>query len=131
MKVQPDKQKASSLRDMAKITLDRLKKTDIQGYPTNTLTDYYDVIRKLMEALTSLDGIKIKGEGSHQRIIEYICEEYKLGDAVRQFIQELRDYRNRVSYEGFMIKENYIGQNQQKIEKIIDRLLELVDNKLI
>ena len=131
MKVHPDRQKAISLRDMAKITLERLKKTNMIAYPTNTLTDYYDIIRKLMEALTSLDGVKIKGEGAHQKIIDYICEKYNLEESMRQFIQELRDHRNRVSYEGFIIKENYIGLNQQKIEKIIYKLLELVDEKLI
>lgn len=131
MKVHPDRQKAISLRDIAKITLERLKKTNMISYPTNTLTDYYDIIRKLMEALISLDGVKIKGEGAHQKIIDYICEKYNLEESIRQFIQELRDHRNRVSYEGFIIKENYIGLNQQKIEKIIYKLRELVDEKLI
>lgn len=130
MKIQKDKQKAISLKSMAKITLERLKRTDTHQYPTNTLTDYYDIIRKLMESLTSLDGVKIKGEGAHQRIIEYICKKYALGEKIKRFIQELRDYRNRVSYEGFMIKESYIKQNQQKIEEIINKLFELVDKRL-
>ena len=125
IKIKPDKQKARSLIDTAKITLERLKETNIEKYPTNTLTDYYDIIRKLMEALASIDGIKIKGEGAHQKIIDYICKKYDLEESTRLFIQELRDYRNRISYEGFMIKENDIKQNHQKIEGIINKLIKL------
>lgn len=130
MKIMPDKQKAISLKESAKITLERLKETNLEKYPTNTLTDYYDILRKLMEALTSIEGIKIKGEGAHQKIIDYVCEKYDLGEATRQFIQQLRDHRNRISYEGFLINESYIKQNHEKIENIIDQLIELVNERL-
>ena len=72
--IDPDKQKARSLKDMADITLKRLKETNIEKYPTNTLADYYSIIRKLMEALTSTEGIKFKGEGAHKELIDYICK---------------------------------------------------------
>ena len=101
IKKEPDKQKAKSLVNMAKITLERLKETNFEKYPTNILTDYYDIIRKLMEALVFLEGIRLNGEGKHQKIIDYTCNEYKLGESVRLFIQELRYYRNRTSYGGF------------------------------
>ena len=54
-----------------------------------------------MEALVFLEGIRLNGEGKHQKIIDYTCNEYKLGESVRLFIQELRYYRNRTSYGGF------------------------------
>ena len=127
IRIQPDKQKARSLKGMALITLERLKETDLEKYPTNTLTDYYDIMRKLMEALTSIKGIKIKGKGAHKEIIDYVCEQHNLSTAIKQFMQELRDYRNRISYEGFMIKQNYIKNNSQKIEQIINKLIELID----
>ena len=127
IKIQPDKQKARSLKEMAEITLKRLKETDIKKYPTNTLTDYYDIARKLMEALTSIEGIKIKGEGAHQEIIDYICKKYEFEETIRQFLQELRDYRNRISYEGFTVRPAYIEMNHQKIEKIIHKLIELLN----
>ena len=131
IKVQPDKQKAKSLREIAVITLERLKETDKEKYPSNSLTDYYDIIRKLMEAITSIDGVKIKGEGAHQIIIDYVCDQYKLTTATKRFIQELRDYRNKISYEGFSIKASYIKTNAKKIEEIIVTLLKFVDGKLI
>ena len=44
---------------MAMITLERLSDTDKNKYPSNTLIDYYETFHKLMEALTTIDGIKV------------------------------------------------------------------------
>ena len=123
-KIHPDKQKSESLKKMAKITLQRLKETDIEKYPTNTLTDYYDVIHKLMEALGLVNGIKTKGEGAHQELIDYIAKQYDFDDQTRQLLQQMRTYRNRISYEGFMIHKNYINLNQEKIKNIIKKLFD-------
>lgn len=131
IKVQSDKQKAKSLREMALITFARLKETDKEKYPSNTLTDYYDIIRKLMEAITSLDGVKTKGEGAHQDIIDYVCDKYKFNTVTKLFVQEMRDYRNKISYEGFSIKVNYIKVNSKRIEEIIISLQKLVDERLV
>ncbi|MBU4284148.1 MAG: hypothetical protein KJ968_03505 [Nanoarchaeota archaeon] len=121
-KIRPDKSKSRSLKIMAEITLERLENTDREKYPTNTLNDYYDAIHKLMEALSMLNGIKIKGEGAHQELIDYIAEQYNFDEQTRQFLQQMRDYRNRISYEGFMIHKNYIILNQEKIKNIIKKL---------
>ena len=129
LKIQPDKQKAKALMEMARITLERLNKSDKETYPTNTLNAYYDIIHKMMEALTSLEGVKIKGEGAHQELIEYVCKQHGLGEAIRQFLQELRDYRNRISYEGFMIKPEFIKNNSNKIESIITKLRKTSEEK--
>jgi uncharacterized coiled-coil DUF342 family protein len=123
IKISPDKSKSKALRIMAEITLERLENTDIEKYPTNTLNDYYDVIHKLMEALSMLNGIKVKGEGAHQELIDYISEQYGFDEQTRQFLQKMRDYRNRISYEGFMIKKNYIVLNQERIKVVIKKLL--------
>ena len=130
IQIQPDRQKAKSLHQMAMITLERLNETDKDKYPSNTLTDYYDIIRKLMESLNFLDGVKIKGEGAHLQIINHICEKYKFGDSTKHFIQEMRNFLNRISYEGFSVKESYIKTNAERIEKIIAQLKKLIDEKL-
>ena len=107
-KVKPDKQKSESLRKMAEITLERLGNTDMEKYPSNTLSDYYDVVHKLIEAITVREGVKVKGEGAHQELIDYVAKQKKIDEQMRQFLQQMRDYRNRISYEGFMINKNYI-----------------------
>ena len=123
LKIRPDKQKSESLINMAKITLERLQSTDIQKYPSNTLKDYYDIIHEIMESLTLKNGIKIKGEGAHQELIDYISKQYKFTEQERIFLQQIRDYRNRISYEGFMININFISNNENKIKTIIEKLL--------
>ena len=127
IKIQPDKQKANSLKKMAEITLERLNNTDLKKYPSNTLNDYYDIIHKLMDAICLSNGIKIKGEGAHYELIEYTVKKYNFDEQTKQFIQKMRDYRNRISYEGFMVHQNYIELNKNKINKIIKTLF----NKLI
>src|SRR3989344_8241780 len=123
-KVKPDKQKAESLKKMAEVTLERLDNTDMEKYPSNTLLDYYDVVHKLIEALTLREGIKVKGEGAHQELIDYVAKQKKIDEHMRQFLQQIRDYRNRISYEGFMINKNYIGLNKKIITRIIIRLFD-------
>ena len=129
LNISPDKNKAQSLVEMAKITLQRLKETDEEKYPSNTLTDYYDCIHKIMEALAFLEGIKIKGEGSHQELIDYTCGKYQFEESIRIFTQEIRNNRNRISYEGFMVHSNYIKNNMKRIEFIITRLIEIFNSK--
>ncbi|MBI4163857.1 MAG: hypothetical protein HY512_03265 [Candidatus Aenigmarchaeota archaeon] len=124
MKVRPDKQKPEALKKMAEVTLERLDKTDTEKYPSNTLLDYYDVIHKLMEAITLGDGIKIKGEGAHQELIDFLYKENVFDEQIRVFLQQMRDYRNQISYEGFMVHKNYVTLNKERIVSIIKNLFE-------
>ena len=126
-RIRPDKQKAEALKKMAYITLQRLDKTAVEEYPSNTLLDYYDVIHKLIEALTLREGVKIKGEGAHQELVEYVAEQKNIDEQTRQFLQQMRDYRNRISYEGFVIHKNYINLNKERIRNIIKHLFELLN----
>jgi len=123
-KVKLDKQKSESLMKMAKITLERLENTDMEKYPSNTLSDYYDVIHKLIEAMMIRDGIKVKGEGAHQELIDYTAKKNKIDEHMRVFLQQMRDYRNRISYEGFIVNKNYIHLNKEFIKRIINHLFE-------
>lgn len=125
-KVTPDKQKALALKKMAEITLQRLKETDITKYPSNTLTDYYDTIHKLLEALTISQGVKFKGEGAHQELIDHVTKVHDLGEQTRQLLQQIREYRNKISYEGFMVNKNYIILNKEKINALIKELQQLL-----
>jgi hypothetical protein len=131
LKIRPDDQKSRALVDMARVTLLRLNETNIYKYPANTLTDYYDIIHKLMESLTISKGIKFSGDGSHKELIDYVCKVYGFNESDRIFLQEMRDFRNRTSYEGFMINENYIRINLKRINHIIKKLGDLLKIKII
>lgn len=114
---------------MAEITLERLESTDMKRYPSNTLNDFYDVIHKLMEALILSTGVKIKGEGAHKELIDYVAGECDFDEKTRLFLQQMRDYRNRISYEGFMVHENYIGLNEKTIKETIRKLFHELNKK--
>ena len=114
------------MKKVAETTLERLRKTNMEEYPTNSLIDFYDIIHNLMEAITLKDGIKAKGDGSHQELIDYVASKYSIGEQNRRFLQEMRDNRNRISYEGFMISKNYIINNKEKIIEIITKLFEVL-----
>ncbi|MGM5480899.1 MAG: hypothetical protein ACQESE_00660 [Nanobdellota archaeon] len=120
--VQEDPKKAQALQKMAAITLERLSTTDTEKYPSNTLIDYYDIIHKLLEAQLLLRGVKIKGEGAHYELIEESCKHNIIDESTRHFLQQMRDYRNRISYEGFSIAKQYIRRNKKRIEQIIGTL---------
>ncbi|MEK6950252.1 MAG: hypothetical protein AABX13_00825 [Nanoarchaeota archaeon] len=127
IKITPDKQKSAALVAIAKITLERLEKTETERYPSNTLLDYYDIIHNLLEALTVQEGIKVKGEGAHQELIEYVVKHYGFSEQTRQFLQQLREYRNRISYEGFMVNLEFIRANTLKVEFIITLLFQQIE----
>src|SRR3989344_8126593 len=127
IQIRPDKQKSNALIKMGKISLKRLNETDMVEYPSNSLVDLYDVIHKLMEAITIKEGIKMKGEGAHQELIAYISSKGIINEQIRTFLQQMRDLRNRISYEGFDVNKNYIILNQEKIDKIIEDLFETLN----
>ena len=128
-KITPDKQKALSLMSMAEKTLERINETDLNLYTSNILKDYYDVIHGLLDAINCLDGIKISGEGAHEKLINHISKIYNLEEVERIFLQELRMYRNRISYEGLFIEPDYINRNKEKILKIIKKLKDIINKK--
>ncbi len=124
-KISPDKQKAIALIKIAEITLERLEKTDKEIYPSNTLIDYYDIIHNFLESIAFKEGVKAKGDGAHRELIDYVAKQHDLSEQIRQFLQQLRDYRNRISYEGFIINRDFIATNEENIKRIIDKLRKL------
>ena len=58
IKIQPDRQKSQALKIMAEVTLKRTNETDVSKYPSNILVDYYDIIHKLLEAITIREALK-------------------------------------------------------------------------
>ena len=125
-----DRQKAISLQKMAETTLKRIKDTNIDKYASNALKDYYDTLHELMDAISALDGIKMSGEGAHEKLINYIAPKYNLPEKDRIFLQELRDLRNRITYEGLFIEPDYVKRNTARIESLAQMLSKLVTEKL-
>lgn len=118
-----------ALRQMALISLERLEAISSDRYPSHALVDYYDIIHKLLEAISLCDGKKFRGDGAHKQLIDYVYRSHQ-NESVRIFIQEMREYRNRISYEGFMVLPEYILANKQFIMQVIKSLDDILESLL-
>jgi len=118
-KVSIDKNRARALFKMSQITLERLSAINKLKYPSNTLDDYYDILHQLVESLSLLKGVKFSKDFAHKNLINWASEELGLSSIQRDLLQQIRSYRNKISYEGFNIMPEYIRQNESEIMKII------------
>ncbi len=131
VKITPDKTKAKSILKMAETTLEMVKTIDENMFPSNLTKEYYDIIRELISAVLLLNGYKTYGEGAHKKIIEYLEKNYKQFSGYEiSAIDELRIVRNRISYDGFFVQADYIKRKKDVIEKIINKLREIIKNSL-
>jgi len=131
IKITPNKEKARSILKMVEITLEMIEKIDINKYPSNVTKEYYEVIRELLSIILLLDGYKTYGEGSHKRLIEYIQINYKeLNKYEISLIDDLRNVRNKIAYDGFFVEKDYIERKLKDIKKIIDKLKKVIEKKL-
>lgn len=97
--IQKDNQKAKALRKLAEITLERINESDKKKYAALIISDYYDSLHKLLEAITLSKGIKIKGKCAHRELINTVANEGHITEKERHFLQNLRDLRNKINYE--------------------------------
>jgi len=132
IKITPDKEKARSISKMVETSLEMIKTIDISKFPSNVTKEYYDVLRELISIILLLDGYKTYGEGAHKRMIEYLEENYK-GFRTDEIIliDELRITRNKIAYDGFFVQADYIQRKKDDIEKIIKKIKEIIQKKLI
>jgi hypothetical protein len=117
---------AKSLMVMAAVTLERLESTIIEEYPSNSLHDYYGILHKLMEAIASVEGCRFSGEGSHSELIDHICRTYHVKEQERLFLQRLHDYRNRIEYGGFAVRQEYLVSRRSKLNGLVALLRKIL-----
>lgn len=131
VKITPDKEKARSMLKMSKICMDMIATIDRKRFPSNVLVEYYSVIRQLMTAILLLDGCKTKGEGAHRQLIEYLGGNYKeFSEYDVHLLEELRTLRNKIEYDGFFIKEEYLERKMKDILHVISKLEKTASKKL-
>lgn len=119
-----DKNKAKALFKMADELHRRVQKIPFEEFPSPNLSDYYDIIHMLLDGLLTLKGIKFKGDGAHYELIQEAKEENIITESQAQFLQTIRNLRNKHKYEGYSISVDYANRNKKKIIKIVDTLFE-------
>src|SRR5660398_128665 len=109
IKTAPDREKAKSILKMVETTLEMIDTIDSSRFSSHVVKEYYEVIRELITVILLLDGYKTQGEGAHKKLIEYIGNnyaEFKVHDIM--LIDDLRIIRNKISYNGFFITDDYL-----------------------
>ena len=131
VKVNPDRERVKSILSMVNTTLNMISCVDNGKFTSNVTKEYYEVIRELMTAVLLLDGYKTVGEGAHKALIDYLRGNYStitLNEIL--LINNLRITRNKVCYEGFLVKEVYLRRKVEAIQSIIYKLKEIINEKL-
>ncbi len=130
-RITPNKERARSIIKMAETTLEMIKTVDKAKFPTNVTKEYYEVIRELITGILLLDGLKAVGEGAHKAQIDYVGVKYKeFTRSEIAFIDDLRITRNKIAYEGFFVKEDYITRKIPEITIIMNKLNSIIRNKM-
>lgn len=132
IRITPNKEKANSILKMVETTLELIKQINRTAFPSNITKEYYDVIRELISIILLLDGYKSIGEGAHKRQIEYLESNYKeFNQSEISIIDDLRIKRNKIAYDGFFIKKEYIDNRLIDISKIIHKLKAIIKKKIV
>jgi len=128
--ITPNHEKAKSILKMVDSTLEMVQELDPNRFPSNITKEYYDIIRELISIILLLDGYKTVGEGAHKEIIEYLGKNYKdFSNEEISLIDELRRIRNKISYDGFFVTEDYVERKKDFLLKIIDKLKREINSK--
>ena len=125
--ITPDKEKAKAILKSAQTSLKVIEYMP-KEFATDITKKYYEIIRELITIIILLDGYKFKGEGAHREQIEYSQKYFKYEDIV--LIDKLRIIRNKIAYDGFYVKTDFLKQKEQSFQKIIPKLNQIIKSKL-
>lgn len=131
VKITSNKEKAKSILKMAEVSLKAIKTRNQRKFTSIVTKEYYEVIRELMSIVLLLDGYKTEGEGSHKKLIDYLSENYKDHFDKHEIVllEELRTTRNKISYDGFFVPEDYLEKRIKNIKEIISKLKDVINKK--
>jgi hypothetical protein len=130
IKVFPDKEKAKSIFELVKQRENYVKTSSFEGFPTGKAENYYEILKELATILLLLNGIKTTGDNAHKELFDELFERKLISEEERTIVQDLRIKRNYSMYEGKQVKEIYLKNNENKINDIISKLKEEIQDRL-
>lgn len=129
-KSMPDSPRAKFLIKESETSLEGLKERvkiiGINNKNANSIIkDCYDIVMELIRAKLLLEGYSSSGNFAHESEISYLK---KLGfpDSEISFLNELRYFRNSVTYYGKILDKEYAEKVYAFLNKIIVKLKEMV-----
>lgn len=127
-RVSPDVEMAKALLKMMDTRLKATESLDKEKFTSIVVEGYYEIVKEGVTALMSIDGYKTL---SHEVLVAYLKEFYKnFSEYEIQFIDQLRQLRNKIVYKGFFVQYEYLERNENQIKSIISKITKLVESKL-
>jgi uncharacterized protein (UPF0332 family) len=122
--VQPDKERIKSILKMCKVRRRVTEEVKLDDQTASVIAaDYYEIIKELLTAILLKHGLK---SDNHECLISFFKNKYPAYEYEVSAIHQLKDVRNRVSYEGIFVHKSYIEMNKLEFNHIIDLLEKLL-----
>ena len=125
-KIRPDKPRAEFFKKESEVSLEGLKeRVEIIGIndknANSIIKDCYDVIMEMIRAKLLLDGYSSSGSYAHEAEISYLKT---LGFLENEsyFLNELRYFRNSVTYYGKILDKEYAEKVLKFMKKIYPKI---------
>lgn len=130
-KISPDKSRSKFLIEESKISLRGLKeRMDALGINENNansiIKDCYDILMELIRAKLLIDGYISSGLYAHEAEISYM-KVLGFKEDETAFMNELRFFRNRVTYYGKILNKEYATKVFAFLNKIYPLLINNLD----
>ncbi len=100
---------------------------DAKEFASLIVEGYYEIIKEIITAIMSADGYK---SYSHECLIAFAGEFYKLPKSQLMLLDQLRRVRNDINYRGFSVDSSYLERNERGIKEIIKALKAVLKEKL-
>lgn len=130
IKITQDQNRAKSIYQIALLTINMIAEINAEKYSILLIKEYHDVIRELCSAIMYIDGFKTDGKNANRQLFEYIAVNY-LTDKDRFIIDELRNIRNKMIYEGVGYGDNFAKEKLLVYNQIAKKLLDVIATKNI
>ena len=123
-KIEKDTGKISSIIKMSNIRLRVTEQIVLDDETASIIAmDYYEVIKELLTALMLCDGMK---SDNHECLISHFRHRYPDKEYEAKTIHQLKNVRNRISYDGASVDRSYIEINKFEFRHIIEMLQKLI-----
>ncbi len=79
--------------------------------------DYYEIIKELLIALLLVKGFK---SSNHECLVAFFIYHFPSLEYEATILFELKNIRNRISYEGYFVDEVYVNRNRLEFTHIAE-----------
>ncbi len=126
-KISKDEERAKNLLDMAKERRDIIIKFIPKELTYKLLEEYYEVAVQLITSIMYAEGYKTL---SHIGLISYLKEYREFSNHELETLDNMRKFRHGAVYYGSKVGGNFFVNHENEIKSIINKLKNLVENKL-